>query len=148
MSPHTSRQSVTSVTADNANTHGVNEQPDGQVFPSNISDSMMRTVVSNGKDALNLLFEAARHDRDDIANQGAQSTEPAGASGPSPNQDPLQGAAATPTSPAHSTLYGAHPSPCVMSTNLSTELIETWKAYRFVRMGWFSAEEAITYVDL
>lgn len=35
-----------------------------------------------------------------------------------------------------------------MSTNISTDVLETWKAYRFVTTGWLSAQEAVTYVDL
>lgn len=152
ISPYTSRQSGGSLTGESGDTHDATERSNDHVFPNNISDTMMRTVVSNGEDALNLLFEAARHDRNDAAaanhNQRAGSNEHGeDASELSPMQDALAGIAAS-TSPAHSTLYGAHVNSYAMSTNLSDDLLSTWKAYRFVRMGWFSPEEAITYVDL
>lgn len=98
---------------------------------------MMRTVVSNGEDALNLLFEAAQTRTDVSSHHGSLETDAVGPNNASP-------AGVNTTSPAQSTPF----SQPAMSTNLSAEAIDCWRAYRFTKMGWFSAEEAITYIDL
>jgi hypothetical protein len=108
-----------------------------QVFAGGVTESMMRTVVSNGEDALNLLFEAAHQRTDAASNHGSLETDIAGPNGAST-------ISANTASPALSTPF----SQPAMSTNLSTEALDCWKAYRFTKMGWFSSEEAITYVDL
>jgi hypothetical protein len=103
-----------------------------------LAHSVMRTVVSSGSDALNLLFEAANH-RDAIDNQeqsGSQSYETP-RSGPS-GYDP-----GIPESPFHT--FRAQP---VQMSAPSPETLKTWTSCRFVQMGWFSAHEAVTYVDL
>lgn len=98
---------------------------------SNLADSMMRTVVSNGNDALNLLFEAA-----------SQNDQDAGGLGQS---DLLGGSpvfhVAHPTSPG---MIGSS----TVLPNISSELWDIWNAYRFVKMGWFSAEEAVWLLDM
>lgn len=110
-------------------------------------DPMLRPVISNGKDALNLLFEAAQKESSATDNRQCN-TDQANSVGLDSSTPQGSLAAAASTSPNHSTLYGAVPNPCVMSTNLSKDLLETWRAYRFVTTGWLSAEEAVTYVDL
>ncbi|KAG9249747.1 C6 transcription factor [Emericellopsis atlantica] len=128
----------------------------GHEQPSHIPDSMMRTVVSNDKDALDLLFQAAQREGDvqEAAYQNSMLGDPRDVSNRNPTVAQGSGLSAgpgsvpTPLSPAHSLLYGSHAYSCTMSTNLSKDLVETWESYRFVRMGWFSAQEAVTYVDL
>ncbi|KAJ6129075.1 hypothetical protein N7512_001855 [Penicillium capsulatum] len=71
---------------------------------------MLQTVVSNNKDAMNLLFEAALREESQQA--------------PAPER-PLPGPA-----------------------RHSTDALSIWNACRFVKMGWFSAHEAVTLVDL
>jgi hypothetical protein len=103
-----------------------------------LAHSVMRTVVSSGSDALNLLFEAANH-HDAIDNQeqsGSQSYETP-RSGPS-GYDP-----GVPESPFHT--FRAQP---VQMSTPSPETLKVWTSCRFVQMGWFSAHEAVTYVDL
>ncbi|KAF1997171.1 C6 transcription factor-like protein [Amniculicola lignicola CBS 123094] len=102
----------------------------------NLADSVMRTVVSSGQDALNLLFEAAHH-RDAIDSQEhtasagqAYETPRSGLSGPNPSS-PFT--------------FRAQP---VQMSQPSPETLKIWTYCRFVQMGWFSAHEAITYVDL
>lgn len=145
-SPHTSRPLESPTTGEKHSVHSVTE-PENHVFPAGIATSMVRTVVSNGEDALNLLFEAAHHTHHDHGNKSTRSAELALGDRRSPLQNALRGGA-TPITPAHSTLYGKRPSACVMASGLPADLVETWTAYRFVRMGWFSVEEAVTYVDL
>lgn len=108
-----------------------------QVFSGGVAESMMRTVVANGEDALNLLFEAAQTRTDVVSHHGSLETDAAGPIVASP-------VGVNTTSPAQSTPF----SQPAMSTNLSAEAIDCWRAYRFTKMGWFSAEEAITYIDL
>lgn len=145
--PTTSRLSVSS----GANQRG-NGSPDGpphglQPVPSGllVADSMMRTVVSNGHDALKILFEAANQD-----------VQP-GSQNPSP-QEPRGVSHATHTRSlpvAPCTAGFAHSAPVVTNVASSavepdhnTDVSEVWNAFRFVRMGWLSAQEAVTLVDL
>lgn len=103
-----------------------------------LAHSVMRTVVSSGSDALNLLFEAAHH-RDAMEAQeqsGSQSYETP-RSGPSAYDNGM------PASPFHT--FRAQP---VQMSTPSQETLKVWTACRFVQMGWFSAHEAVTYVDL
>lgn len=117
---------------------------------TNIGDSVLRKVVTNGKDALNLLFEAARKEtsqRLDSQTDHTNTTE-SGFNREMQQPSTVSAVAASTASPSRSTLYGTVPAPCAMSVNLSTDVVETWKAYRFVTTGWMSAQEAVTYVDL
>jgi hypothetical protein len=94
------------------------------------NDTLMTTVVSNGNDALNLLFEAAQREEDS-------------------NQSPH--APAADGSSFHTIVA---PIPCILETNqnslpeLSSEVLDTWNAYRFVRMGWLSASETVWLLDM
>lgn len=149
--PPTTRLSISSA----ANQQGHGTPPDGphqggQPASSGLlADSVMRTVVSNGHDALNLLFEAA--------NQEGQSD------GQSPSSRHPHGAGCTPLSSVGNLSAAAcTSSPAVsvpMSMNLTSgaaasdpntasDVLEIWSAFRFVRMGWLSAQEAVTFVDL
>lgn len=104
-----------------------------------LAHSVMRTVVSSGSDALNLLFEAAHH-RDAMEAQeqqsGSQSYE-------TPRSGPTGYENGMPASPFHT--FRAQP---VQMSTPSSETLKVWTACRFVQMGWFSAHEAVTYVDL
>lgn len=102
-----------------------------------LAHSVMRTVVSSGNDALNLLFEAAHH-RDALE---AQNNAAANAS--QPYETPQSGLSnATAASP-----FTFKAQPVQMSTP-SPETLKIWTSCRYVQMGWFSAHEAVTYVDL
>ncbi|KAH7073944.1 hypothetical protein BKA63DRAFT_44711 [Paraphoma chrysanthemicola] len=102
-----------------------------------LAHSVMRTVVSSGSDALNLLFEAANHrDAIDNAEQSGSQAYETPRSGPS-------GYEGVPSSPFHT--FRAQP---VQMSTPSPETLKVWTACRFVQMGWFSAHEAVTYVDL
>jgi hypothetical protein len=92
---------------------------------------MMTTVVSNGNDALNLLFEAAQREERDIR----------GARVPSATDKAAIHATTSPLSSSTNTHSASLP-------ELSGELAETWNAYRFVRMGWLSAEEVVWYLEV
>lgn len=109
-----------------------------------LADSVMRTVVSSGNDALNLLFEAAHH-RDTLDSQDASGSGQAGTANVQPVID--RSLYETPQSvlPNTTSPFMAHP---VRMSIPSAETLRVWNACRFVQMGWFSAEEAVIYVDL
>ncbi|CAN9093689.1 unnamed protein product [Alternaria sp. RS040] len=91
----------------------------------------MTTVVSNGNDALNLLFEAAQREEREVN----------GARVPVPIEQHATNAASTPLSSVANLSSNMLP-------DLSNELTDTWNAYRFVRMGWLSAPEIVWYLDM
>jgi hypothetical protein len=113
---------------------------------SHLANSMMRTVVSSGNDALNILFEAAN----------AQSQE-----------DSMMESDSMPENEQH---RAGHPVTCegsskqieltvppevlkkamrpVELSHVSKDVLNVWEACRFVRMGWFTAREAVTFIDL
>jgi len=111
----------------------------GQGQSAGLMSSVMRTVVSNGNDALRILFEAATEDagagniNQDHAAQDARHVEFATSATPGSG-----------TSPAAS----PHVAPPVILSTTDPNTLRAWNACRFVRMGWLSAEEAVTYVDL
>ncbi|KAH7065776.1 C6 transcription factor-like protein [Paraphoma chrysanthemicola] len=95
------------------------------------TDSMVTAVVSNGNDALNLLFEAAqREERDVNSVRGGAGIDQA---------SPLL--TLSPTSPSAKSRTNLLPV-------LSSEQLEIWNAYRFVRMGWLSAEEIVWLLNM
>ena len=91
-----------------------------------LEDSVMRTVVSRGNEALDILFEAAAH-QERTSTSNAQS-------GPLPHP--------------HTSSYVSAASDAVTLSSASAVTLELWAACRFVTQGWFSAQEAITYIDL
>lgn len=107
--------------------HEVNQGP----VSADLNDTMMTTMVSNGNDALNLLFEAAQQEERGV--NGVQVRVAA--------DQHINNATTTPLSSLAN----------LSSTSLqelSSELTETWNAYRFVRMGWLSAEEIVWFLDM
>lgn len=89
----------------------------------------METVVSCSKDALRLLFKAAEQQDPDGLETDQQGNSPV---------TPLTN---------HSTA-SFNPPPPVGLSEPAQETLELWSRHRFVRQGWFSAREAVTYIDL
>ncbi|KAF2202757.1 hypothetical protein GQ43DRAFT_439445 [Delitschia confertaspora ATCC 74209] len=104
--------------------------------PVDLAHSVMRTVVSSGNDALNLLFQAAHH-RDAMGEQETATTSVPQYETPQSGSS-MQNA----NSPF---MFKAHPVPM---SQPASETLRVWSACRYVQMGWFSAHEAITLVDL
>lgn len=107
----------------------------------------MRTVVSNGHDALNLLFEAANQEGQSDS-QSPGSRHPHGAA-----RTPLSSvghltAATCTSSPAGSVPMSVNAASGAAASDDNTDVFEVWSAFRFVRMGWLSAQEAVMFVDL
>ncbi|CAG7922082.1 unnamed protein product [Penicillium olsonii] len=107
---------------------------------SSLSNSMMRTVVASGNDALNILFEAATAQEDSHTDNSPESVTGAPSTGPSNVLTPGN--------------YDAAFEPItrvirpVQLSNASQDTLNIWEACRFVKMGWFTAREAVTFVDL
>ncbi|KAF5004397.1 hypothetical protein FDECE_9117 [Fusarium decemcellulare] len=100
-----------------------------------LTDSVMRTLVSNGKDALRLLFQAAiEHAKKD----GASPSNPPSVSRPLPAGETL-----TPGTTA--SIRTTRPIPFSPAPR---DALTIWRSFRFVKMGWFTAEEAVAYIDL
>ena len=94
---------------------------------ASLDDSVMRTVVSRGNDALNILFQAAAHQERTNGNNQKLAV---------PGRKSLQGSSSANRTQSRSLSWA------------SPATIELWSACRFVAQGWMSAQEAITYVDL
>ena len=129
---HTSPELAASTTYHNIESSDtMSASPPGARHGKKISldDSVMRTVVSRGNEALDILFEAAAHqERASPSNvHSAQSTMPS-----QPNVSSL-----TPGPNLAVTLSSAGP-----------VTLDLWSACRFVSQGWLSAQEAVTYIDL
>lgn len=113
---------------------------------STLANSMMRTVVASGNDALNILFEAATAHQDE--NPIDQPSPAMGA--PSRNGASNSKEQSTPRnfeSPA--TFEPVPRSICPVNiSEVTQDVLQVWEACRFVRMGWFTAREAVTFIDL
>jgi hypothetical protein len=99
---------------------------------SGLAPSVLRTVISSGNDALNILFEAASHD----------ATNPT-------STPPVETHAShdTPGTASLRSYHDALPQPIDFPPP-SAELLRLWGACRFVTMGWVTAKDAILYIDL
>lgn len=112
---------------------------------SSLGTSMMRTVVTSGNDALNILFEAAAAHRPDL--------EP-----PNPPEDTLSSKSHTTRDDDISNYRerqsGAsrqtetHTARPVSVSQASKKVLGVWEACRFVKMGWLTSKEAVTLIDL
>uniref|UniRef100_A0A093Y4I2 Transcriptional activator ARO80 n=1 Tax=Talaromyces marneffei PM1 TaxID=1077442 RepID=A0A093Y4I2_TALMA len=113
----------------------------GSSEPNQLTNSLMRHVVSSGNDALNLLFEAAAHTNSQ-SNDMTPDRQPGVGSGHGISKvlaQSLPQATYTGTSPAA-------PPPIELSMT-DANLISVWESFRVVKLGWFTAKEAVTFVD-
>lgn len=106
----------------------------------------MRTVVSSGNDALNILFEAAAAHSKEHGNGLSESSTPSrnarSSTGRSNNYESSLNQSIV---PPEVLAKAAQP---VEVSQASKEVLSVWGACRFVRMGWFTAREAVTFIDL
>lgn len=110
-----------------------------EAHTATLADSLIRTLVTNSKDAMNLLFQAAVERADTDTEETTTNSPPT--SRMRANASVEQPTPGTTASTAREIL------PLCASTP-SPEVVRLWRAFRFTKMGWFTAEEAITYVDL
>lgn len=110
---------------------------------SGLANSVMRTVVSSGNDALNILFRAAEaSNMNDLATASKGSTTHS-----SPNVHPNQQQYRDPGTVASFGTAPTAPDYPALST-VEPEVLRVWEACRFVKLGWFTAAQAVTYIDL
>lgn len=110
--------------------------PQSQSLSSTIIDGdVMRTVLSSSKDALGVLFKAAEE-----RELPGDPVEPHNSNSGLPIHD-------SPKSTYTATIAPAPIPPSKLSSP-APAVLEIWDACRFVRQGWFSAREAVTYIDL
>lgn len=105
----------------------------------------MRTVVASGNDALNILFEAATAQDDTPSTDESPPTETGPRSGGSIGKERV-----TPGNFESPAAFESVPR-VVHAVDLSNppqDTLNVWDACRFVKMGWFTAKEAVTFVDL
>lgn len=127
------------------NTGSTNESSkDKQQPTSSLGNSMMRTVVASGNDALNILFEAAAaHSRGNGMTTGSQpGNDIPSESRTIRNEDSLAGGYSGPFESSTRTVYP------VEISRVSKEVLDVWESCRFVKMGWFTSREAVTFIDL
>ncbi|KAH6964562.1 hypothetical protein DER45DRAFT_626941 [Fusarium avenaceum] len=102
-----------------------------------LTDSVMRTLVSNGKDALHLLFQPAIEQSKKDGNT-PDNLQPA-------SRHALHRAGETLTPGTTSSVRTSRP---IRFSPAPANTLTIWRSFRFVKMGWFTAEEAVAYVDL
>ncbi|OJJ30505.1 hypothetical protein ASPWEDRAFT_55076 [Aspergillus wentii DTO 134E9] len=140
---------------DNTGGDGIQSPPQSYVSESRqnrhqstsaLASSMMRTVVSSGNDALNILFEAAAaaHDQEDELNENEPSGNASSRAGRIANHDSSMGHA-SPRLAFETVVKPVRPAEI---SKASKETLNVWEACRFVKMGWFTSREAVTFVDL
>jgi hypothetical protein len=102
---------------------------------ANIGKDVMRTVVASSKDALGLLFRAA--EQQDASDDALEHPE-------------RRSSLHANDSPASALTSGAVPAPFPASalSSPTQAVIDIWDTFRFIRQGWFSPREAVTYIDL
>lgn len=100
----------------------------------------MRTVVASGNDALNILFEAATAQEDNSPDNSPESLAGPPSAGPST----LGRTPGTYDSAFEPVARVIHP---VKLSDATQDTLNVWEACRFVKMGWFTAREAVTFID-
>ncbi|KAI7763145.1 hypothetical protein LZL87_012182 [Fusarium oxysporum] len=107
------------------------------VSSSGPAGDLATTLVSNGNDALRLLYQPAiEHANKAVAspsNQGPISRH---------QLHPTRETSSPGTTASVRTSRPTHISPTPHNP------LTVWRSFRFVRMGWFTAEEAVNYIDL
>lgn len=108
--------------------------------PGDLHTDMVKTFVTSSSDAMGLLFQAAeQNDSDSDTDDGARNARETGpASAARRLGEDFSDAA---TSPWMSTEAQLPP-------QLTKETLALWNKHRFVVQGWFSAFEAISYIEL
>ncbi|KAK0101082.1 hypothetical protein ONS95_012934 [Cadophora gregata] len=127
--------------------------PIGRQATQPLTDKVIRAVVAKPGDALNLLFDASQpmeqHSNFNRREHGLQNPE-------SINDDISIQRLADPTGSRNNVyqnfeLPASTPglTPAVSTLSYPTDdVMDVWDKCRFVRQGWFTSQEAVTYIDL
>ncbi|EGE04445.1 C6 transcription factor [Trichophyton equinum CBS 127.97] len=111
--------------------------------------SVMRTVVSSGNDALNILFQAAAQEQDNEMIDIESTDRRPSISKEGGAWDDSHAGIRTYDTPTSTTSYGGSPtSDPTQLSHVEPDVLAVWDQCRFVKMGWFSSREAVTYVDM
>ncbi|PYH45101.1 putative C6 transcription factor [Aspergillus saccharolyticus JOP 1030-1] len=128
-------------------TYDPETRPSQPPTTSSFANSMMRTVVSSGNDALNILFEAAvAHSQDNMASDyqaQSQTTRDSASQGIRVSNNAMNEPHFI--YPMEAVAKAKRP---VQLSSVSEEVLKVWETCRFVKMGWFSSREAVTLIDL
>lgn len=100
------------------------DRPQNSYLGANLQNDVLQAFVTSSSDAIGLLFRAAEHNDSD------------GSEG--------QAAIDVQCLPEVQSEGYSMPSPAVASN----ETLSLWAQHRFVRQGWFTPREAISYVEL
>ena len=103
---------------------------------ASLADPVIRSVVSGGNDALNILFEAATHQEEVAQNGIFTDSSPWGRA----SLDYTPGSMLPPGNVATAPRV-------VKLSEPSPEVLDVWSHSRFVMTSWLSAEEAVTFID-
>ncbi|KAJ5731890.1 hypothetical protein N7493_003371 [Penicillium malachiteum] len=114
---------------------------------SSLTNSMMRTVVASGNDALNILFEAAtaQNQEDNALHEHSPPGGDHSKNGHSTMNERVTSRNYESPIPFEPVPRTANP---VDLADTMQSTLDIWEACRFVRMGWFTAREAVTLIDL
>lgn len=106
----------------------------------------MRTVVASGNDALNILFEAATAQNHDDTPPTDTSPRIGGSSRPG-HLDVKERITPQPFASPATFEPVSRAKPRVVISDVTPETLNVWGACRFVKMGWFTSREAVTFID-
>ena len=112
------------------------QTPDRNDDNPSLTNRVMATILTRPSDALDVLFDAARPGQS-IPEESASS------------QTRVQNVSPNSSSGVSSNIVsesGLIPVSCL--SRPSEEILDLWDKCRFVRQGWFTAQEAVTYLDL
>lgn len=135
-SVYSSRRPCTRSTAEQQRGFSLDDNPCGSVSANDIDraeglhNSVLHTMVSSENDALNILFDAAARSDPVDAYTPASRTSINGFTDTEESSQSVESAQLVNTNPAN------------------FDVLYIWNACRFVKMGWFTAREAMSLVDL
>ncbi|KAF7719651.1 Fungal Zn(2)-Cys(6) binuclear cluster domain-containing protein [Penicillium ucsense] len=142
ISPQSNADGSVNASSTSANAYGESRHRSGSI----LANSMMRTVVASGNDALNILFEAATASQEDNAPNGESPAYGVESRGGGPNGHFHTTPKNFESPAAFEPILRARRS--VELSEVTPEILRVWEACRFVKMGWFTAREAVTFLDL
>lgn len=123
---------------------GSNPQEENGPQTNSFANSMMRTVVSSGNDALNILFEAAAvHSRENEMIESEMQSR--NTRDRSHRTRPSNGSRDMNAISPEALAKAVRP---VELSHAAKDVLAVWETCRFVRMGWFTSREAVTFIDL
>lgn len=141
-SPQTSRSRSTGDPATDAgeqDTHGRMPEATQLNRPANLHRGVVQTFVTSSTDAMGLLFQAAeQNDSDSDTDQDATNS----GHGHLPASSRRLGDDLSDTASPYMS------SETQLPPHLTKETLALWNQHRFVLQGWFSAFEAISYLEL